>query len=156
MPDPSGNGRPDNPSPAHTTDQSVDSPGADDAALIGLWLQLGFPDVERQADRVDGWVVDEFSVGIGGRHYDLDALDDLLEGMSEWQPTASYNHDGYAVQLHIPAPTVHLGPAPPGPDTVTAALGIGRRSEMYASGSTDTVAGLMVGPWLPRLRADAW
>lgn len=237
-------------------DRDGDNPAADDApdltdlTLIGLWQQMGFPELERREEGVEDWVVIvEVSIGRSERQYDLDALEDLLEALHEWHPSALFNHDGYAVQLHVAAPTaadalrsalgrhdrttaqigltnvcflrteiltlaelerscqdeisastsrhriseatpvpnqvyeatrailtaatpsqvvdnvvnfvlaaggsVHLGQPPQDDDVVTVALPIGRRSDMYASGDTLTMAGFLIEHWLPQLLDDA-
>ena len=227
-----------------------DTPDLTDLTRIGLWQQMGFPELGRKEDRVQDWVVIvEVSIGNSERHYDLDALEDLLEALHEWHPSALFNHDGYAVQLHVAAPTaadalrwalgrhdrttaqigltnvsflrteiltlaelerscqdeiatslslhlisetapvpaqvyeatrsilsaatpsqvvdhvvnfvlgvggcVHLGQPPEEDEVVTVALAIGRRSEMYATGDTLTVAGFLIEHWLPHLLEDA-
>ncbi|MDQ6616958.1 MAG: hypothetical protein M3083_19970 [Actinomycetota bacterium] len=230
--------------------QPFDVTDIEDSTLIELWQQLGFPKVEPPRARLHDWVaVVEVSAGACERHYDLDALEDLLEGLSEWQPSALYNEEGHALQLHVAAATPadalrlalyhhdrvarHIGltnlsllrteivsfaefdrscqsqietciaPIPiaaqpfvpnevyeatrnvliattpvelteivvgfvlaaggtvnvglPAEDagTVTVAMPIGQRSQLYASAEAESAAAVMVGLWLPRLLDDA-
>ncbi len=114
-------------------DRFADHADLSDVSLIWLWQQLGFPKVEHRSDQSAEWVVViEVASGPG----DWAALEDVIEALADWKPTALLGGDRYALQLHVTAPTAPdaLGYAIGQHDRAAAAAGLGdlvlRRAEV--------------------------